>query len=103
MKTINGLYASTTIFYVKATEYSIDDYAIAQLQNLCDNPTFEGCQIKIMPDVHPGKVGTIGFTSTLGPRIIPNVIGIDIGCGMTLAQIKGKVTLLELMSVCTLN
>ena len=43
-----------------------------------------------MPDVHPGKVGTIGLTMTIGEKIIPNLIGIDIGCGMTLAQIKGK-------------
>lgn len=91
MKTINGLCASATIFNTKTSEHSIDDYAIAQLTNLCNNPAFEGCQIRVMPDVHPGKVGTIGFTSTLGPRIIPNVIGIDIGCGMALAQIKGKV------------
>lgn len=91
MKTINGLCASATIFNTSTSEHSIDDYAIAQLQNLCDNKAFEGCRIRVMPDVHPGKVGTIGFTSTLGPRVIPNVIGIDIGCGMTLAQVKGKV------------
>jgi len=91
MKTINGLYASATIFNTSTTEYSIDDYAIAQLQNLCDNKAFDGCKIRIMPDVHPGKVGTIGFTSTLGASVIPNVIGIDIGCGMTLARVKGKV------------
>lgn len=44
-----------------------------------------------MPDVHPGKIGTIGFTSTLREQILPNVIGIDIGCGMTLAKAKGKI------------
>lgn len=49
-----------------------------------------GCRIRVMPDVHPGKVGTIGLTMTIGTRIIPNLIGIDIGCGMTLAQIKDK-------------
>ena len=43
-----------------------------------------------MPDVHPGKVGTIGLTMTIGEKIMPNLIGIDIGCGMTLAKIKGK-------------
>ena len=91
MITINGVATSAIIFNTNTTTYSIDDYAIAQLQNLCDNPSFEGCKIRVMPDVHPGKVGTIGFTSTLGETVMPNVIGIDIGCGMTLAKIKGKV------------
>lgn len=91
MKTINGAAASAIIFNSSTTAFSIDDYAIAQLQNLCDNQAFKGCKIRVMPDVHPGKVGTIGFTSTLGCRILPNVIGIDIGCGMTLAKVKGRV------------
>ena len=90
MKTVNGVYTSAKIFNTNTTKYSIDDYAIAQLQALCDNKAFEGCSIRVMPDVHPGKVVTIGFTSTLGKQILPNVIGIDMGCGMTLARIKGK-------------
>lgn len=90
MKTINGAAASAIIFNTNSGDNSIDDYAIAQIQNLCDNPSFEGCKIRVMPDVHPGIVGTIGFTSTIGKTIMPNVIGIDIGCGMTLAQVKGK-------------
>ena len=91
MKTINGVATSAIIFHTKVTEHSVDDYAMAQIQMLCDNEAFKNCKIRIMPDVHPGKVGTIGFTSTLGERILPNVIGIDIGCGMTLAKVKGKI------------
>ena len=91
MKTIKGVATSALIFNTNKGESGIDAYAVAQLQNLCDNPSFEGCRIRVMPDVHPGKVGTIGFTSTIGKTIMPNVIGIDIGCGMTLAQVKGKV------------
>ena len=91
MKTIKGVASSAIIFNTNSKGHSIDDYALAQIKNLCDNPAFTGCKIRIMPDVHPGKVGTIGFTSTLGNQVIPNVIGIDIGCGMTLAKIKGKV------------
>lgn len=90
MKTIKGVYTSAKIFTTNTTEYDIDDYAIAQLQSLCDNEAFDGCTIRIMPDVHLGKVGTIGFTSSLGKRILPNVIGIDIGCGMSLVKVKGK-------------
>lgn len=91
MKTINGVYTSAKIFTTNTTEYGIDDYAIAQLQALCNHVAFEGCKIRVMPDVHPGKVGTIGFTSTLGKYVLPNVISIDIGCGITLAKVKGKV------------
>ena len=90
MKTVHGFYTSAKIFNTNTTEYSIDNYALAQLEVLCDNKAFDGCTIRVMPDVHPGKVGTIGFTSTLGKYVLPNVIGIDIGCGMALAKVKGK-------------
>lgn len=85
MKIVNGVYASAHIF----TD-AVEDYAVAQIQQLCDNQAMKGCKIRVMPDVHPGKVGTIGFTSTLGDKVLPNVIGIDIGCGITLAKIKQK-------------
>ena len=88
---IHGISTSAVIFNTTTQEHSIDDYAVAQLKNLCDNPAFIGCKIRVMPDVHPGKVGTIGFTSTLGKQILPNVIGIDIGCGVTIAKVKGKI------------
>lgn len=87
MKIVDGVYTSAKIF----TE-QIEDYASAQIQMLCDNAAFKGCKIRIMPDVHPGKVGTIGFTSTVGDKILPNVVGIDIGCGITLARLKQKNT-----------
>ena len=90
MKTMNGIYASAKIFTTNNETTAIDDYAIHQLQMLCDNPVTEGSHIRIMPDVHPGKVGTIGLTMTIGTRIMPNLIGIDIGCGMTIAEIKDK-------------
>lgn len=85
MKTVNGVYTSAKIF----TD-TIEDYAAAQIQMLCDNEVSLGCRIRVMPDVHPGKVGTIGFTSTVGKRILPNVVGIDIGCGVILAKLKQK-------------
>lgn len=85
MKTVNGVYTSANIFTDK-----IEDYAISQIQMLCNNEALQGCRIRIMPDVHPGKVGTIGFTSTIGEKILPNLIGIDIGCGITIAKLKQK-------------
>ena len=92
MKIINGIYASAKVFTTNNIENCIDDYAVAQLQMLCNNEASRGCKICVMPDVHPGKVGTIGLTMTVGERILPNIVGIDIGCGMTLAKIKTKKT-----------
>ena len=90
IKTIKGTYATAKIFTCANPEHELDDYAAAQLQMLCDNPVSQGCKIRIMPDVHPGKVGTIGLTMTVGERVMPNIVGIDIGCGMTMAEIGGK-------------
>lgn len=90
MKTINGVYTSAKIFTTNNEATAIDDYAVSQLQMLCDNETSKDCLIRVMPDVHPGKVGTIGLTMTIGDKLMPNLVGIDIGCGITLAQIKGK-------------
>ena len=90
MDIIKGVYTSAKLFTTKNTATAIDDYAVAQLQMICDNKTAKDSIIRIMPDVHPGKVGTVGLTMTVGDKLMPNLIGIDIGCGMTLAQIKGK-------------
>lgn len=85
MKEIHGTYTSATIF----TD-SIDPYALAQVQMLCDHPCAEGSCIRIMPDVHPGKTGPIGLTMTFRDRLLPALVGIDIGCGMTCAALNTK-------------
>ena len=85
MKEVEGKYAAAKIF----TD-DVEDYAIAQIRQLCDQPAFEGSKIRVMPDVHPGKVGTIGFTATVKDKIMPNVIGVDIGCGMFMQQFRAK-------------
>ncbi len=85
MKIVNGVYTSAKIF----TD-TIEDYALAQIKQLCDFEALKGCKVRIMPDVHPGKVGTIGFTAVIGGKVLPNVVGIDIGCGITVAKLKQK-------------
>lgn len=90
IKIINGVFASAKVFTTNNIKNAIDDYAVAQLQMLCDNEAAKGCRVRVMPDVHPGKVGTIGLTMTVGQRILPNVVGIDIGCGLTIAKLKVK-------------
>ena len=85
MEIIKGIFAEARVF-----TNDMEDYARAQLQMICDNPVSEGSHIRVMPDVHPGKVGTIGLTMTVGNRIIPHLLGIDIGCGMSCVKIKEK-------------
>lgn len=77
MKTINGTYNCAVVY----TDV-IEDTAIEQIQTLCSQPFSKGCKIRIMPDVHAGKGCVIGFTADLGEMVIPNIVGVDIGCGM---------------------
>lgn len=90
MEMIKGAYTSAQIYTTNNPSTAVDPYALAQIRMICDQESSKGCRIRIMPDVHPGKVGTIGLTMTVGKRIMPNLIGIDIGCGMTLARIKNR-------------
>ena len=67
---------------VKIFTDNIDGKAKNQIYELSDIPAFEGAKIRIMPDVHAGAGCVIGFTGNLGNKIIPNIVGVDIGCGM---------------------
>ncbi len=69
---------NTAICYAKV----VDDDAIEQIRRMCDYSMTEGSKIRIMPDVHPGKGCTIGTTMTIIDKAVPNVVGVDIGCGM---------------------
>ncbi len=68
----------------------IEDEAIEQIRRMCDYPMTEGSRIRIMPDVHSGKGCTIGTTMTITDKAVPNVVGVDIGCGMYTVDL-GKV------------
>ena len=69
---------NTAICYAKV----IEDEAIEQIRRMCNYPMTEGSRIRIMPDVHAGKGCTIGTTMTIIDKAVPNVVGVDIGCGM---------------------
>ncbi len=69
---------NTALCYAKVVE----DEAIEQIRRMCDYPMTEGSKIRIMPDVHAGKGCTIGTTMTIADKAVPNVVGVDIGCGM---------------------
>ena len=60
----------------------VEDEAIEQIRRMCDYAMTEGSKIRIMPDVHAGKGCTIGTTMTIIDKAVPNVVGVDIGCGM---------------------
>lgn len=67
----------------------LEETAETQIREFLDHPAFDGLKVRIMPDVHAGAGAVIGFTSTLGDKIIPNVIGVDIGCGVITARMAG--------------
>lgn len=60
----------------------IEDEAIEQIRRMCDYEFTEYSKIRIMPDVHAGKGCTIGTTMTVTDKVVPNIVGVDIGCGM---------------------
>ena len=60
----------------------VEDCAIQQIKRMCDYDFTAGSQIRIMPDVHAGKGCTIGTTMTVHDKAVPNIVGVDIGCGM---------------------
>ena len=69
---------NTALCYAKV----IEEEAIEQIRRMCDYEFTEGSQIRIMPDVHAGRGCTIGTTMTIVDRAVPNIVGVDIGCGM---------------------
>ena len=61
---------------------TVDDGAVEQIREVCNTEAFANCKIRIMPDVHAGKGCTIGTTMTITDKIVPSMVGVDIGCGM---------------------
>ncbi len=62
---------------------NIDSESIRQVYNLLNNPAVEGSKIAIMPDAHLGKGAVVGLTMTFSKYIIPSIIGVDIGSGIS--------------------
>ena len=74
---------------------NIEPEASNQVYTLIKQPAFENCKVRIMPDVHAGAGCVIGFTADLGDKVIPNIVGVDIGCGMLCTQLSQKEINLE--------
>lgn len=82
VRLVNGKYNSAKVFTDK-----VEDGCIEQIQGLLDLEAFQGAKIRIMPDCHTGAGCVIGFTADLGDKIIPNIVGVDIGCGMLTVEL----------------
>jgi len=77
MMEISGKYNTAKVF-----TNSLDESSREQIENLCNQAFVEGSKIRLMPDVHAGAGCTIGTTMTISDKIVPNLVGVDIGCGM---------------------
>lgn len=66
---------------------NIEPQALNQIYTLIKQPAFADCKVRIMPDVHSGAGCVIGFTADLGDKVIPNIVGVDIGCGMETVEL----------------
>ncbi len=87
MLEIKGKY-NTAVCYAEAVE----EGAVEQIRRMCDQAFTEGARIRIMPDVHAGKGCTIGTTMTVHDKVVPNVVGVDIGCGMYTVELAERVS-----------
>lgn len=77
---------NTAVCYAKVVE----EGAIEQIRRMCDYALTEGSKIRIMPDVHAGKGCTIGTTMTVKDKVCPNIVGVDIGCGMYTVKLADR-------------
>lgn len=85
MLNLNGKYNNAIIF----TD-NIDNASISQIIETCNQESCRESKIRIMPDVHAGTGCTIGTTMTIHDKVIPSLVGVDIGCGMFVTKLKDK-------------
>lgn len=82
---LNGKYAEAKIY----TDI-VDEASVSQIISLLNQPMCRGSSVRIMPDVHAGAGCTIGTTMTITDKAVPNLVGVDIGCGMETVKLKEK-------------
>ena len=83
MLEVNGKYNSAKIF----TDV-VDEASITQVIQLCSQPFAQGSRIRMMPDIHAGMGCTVGTTMTITDKVVPNLVGVDIGCGMETVRLR---------------
>lgn len=85
MITVHGEYNKAIVYTDTADETTLN-----QIKDICGEKAFADAKIRIMPDCHAGSGCVIGFTSTITDKVVPNIVGVDIGCGMQLVEL-GKI------------
>ena len=85
MITIKGTYNEAIVYTGE-----LEPTASAQIKAVCDQRAFAGSKIRIMPDVHAGMGCVIGTTMTITDKVVPGMVGVDIGCGMQTARLAEK-------------
>ena len=85
MLELQGKYNTAKIF----TDI-VDEASISQVLLLLNQEFTSDSKIRLMPDIHAGSGCTIGTTMTITDKIVPNLVGVDIGCGMETVKIKEK-------------
>ena len=83
MLEIRGKYNTAKVF----TDV-VEEGALAQILLLCNQEFTAGSRIRVMPDVHAGAGCTIGTTMTITDKVVPNLVGVDIGCGMETIRLR---------------
>ncbi|MBP2097591.1 RtcB family protein [Enterococcus rivorum] len=86
MLTIKGKYNEAKIY----TDF-LDDNTVGQIMSLCNQEFAKESQIRIMPDTHSGSGCVIGTTMTIQDKVVPNLVGVDIGCGLLVVKMKKKI------------
>ena len=87
MKEIKNSIDNKTIIYAETFEYEAYD----QLKELCNFEPYLDSKIRIMPDAHAGKGCVVGTTMTISNKVTPNLVGVDIGCGMLTVELKDSI------------
>ena len=83
--TIKGAYNQVVCYTV-----TLDEKAAQQVEEVCNQDAFRDAVIRIMPDAHAGKGCTIGTTMTISNRVVPGMVGVDIGCGMETVRLDAS-------------
>lgn len=82
---VAGIFGTAIVF-----SKNRDEKAVEQIRVLMDQPFIQGAKVRIMPDYHWGAGCTIGFTAGLGKVVVPNLVGVDIGCGMNVTRLASS-------------
>ncbi|ROZ34717.1 RtcB family protein [Enterococcus avium] len=88
MLTIKGKYNTATVYTDILT-----DSTVGQIMTLCNQKFAQDAKIRIMPDTHSGSSSVIGTTMTIKDQVVPNLVGVDIGCGLNVTKFRKGVKL----------